>query len=193
MRQSSAAILESIHGVALALWLCVLFGAGLGAAVAFPKMKELAPTIPSFAAYTGEHWRIAGGKVGMTLFWIVDQVQLPLAVLAVITVLGIAMARRGLEGRRLMVARVVIVLLATGIAGFHSLVLSPRMRAKMEDFWVAAKAGEMEKAASLQSAFDADHPTSRVTLESTALLLLAGVGAGVFHASRSRPAGTRGA
>ncbi|MCK6478182.1 MAG: hypothetical protein L6Q35_15280 [Phycisphaerales bacterium] len=175
---------ETLHVLFLMVWLCMLFGAGMGAAVAFPQIKKLDPALPEYASFTGEHWKIAGGHIGNTLFVIADKAQIISAIGALLT-LALVMKARGLTAARgYAVARVVLVGLATAIAIYHVFVLSPKMMSTIQEFWAAARAGDMAKATPLQATFDSYHPASRLTLESTWVTLVIALLVSVFDAAR---------
>mgnify|MGYP000934491492 CR=1 FL=1 len=76
---------EAMHAMALAMWLAALAGAGLAAAIAFPAMKSLQPSLPDFPGAVPDHWMIAGGHIGRPAFMIADRASLLAAALAVIT------------------------------------------------------------------------------------------------------------
>lgn len=177
-------LLETLHALFTSLWLSALVGAGLGAAVVFPQMKSLAPALPEYAAYTGEHWKIAGGHVGMTLFAIADKVQIVCALCSVIVLAVIFKQRSASDSRGLAIARGAFLVIAAGLATYHVFFLAPRMMGTVQEFWLAAKAGDMAQAGALQSAFDADHPLSRIIMESTALAVAASLLLGVYDAAR---------
>lgn len=154
----------------LAVWFAGLVGAGLAAAVAFPQMKQLDVQVPDFAAYTGEHWMIAGGHIGRVVFAFADRVQLWCSAAAVLT---LAAATRGgwLSGAWAAVRWVPLAASAV-LAVYFGLVLLPRMDQNLVAFWGAARAGETAKAAEFKAAFDADHPTSSTTLKVSAVCVL---------------------
>lgn len=179
-------VFEACNALFVAAWLAALVGSGLGAGVVFPVMKSLAPTLPEFAAYHGDHWRIAGGQVGTKLFWIADWIQL-IALVGVIATLAPAIilrARTPARGPVLAGMRSLLVLLATALACYHIFVLAPRMMQTIQDFWAAARAGDEARAGQLQALFDADHPMSRMILESNAVLVVLMLLVGVYHAAR---------
>ncbi|HLO39786.1 MAG TPA: hypothetical protein VK176_02095 [Phycisphaerales bacterium] len=166
---------EALHILAAILWFTALMSAGLGAAVAFPVLKPLNPHLPDFAQFPGEHWRIAGGAIGNRLFTISDIFQLAGPIVCTLFFIPILLRERSTaaEAPRLggiTIARSVILLLACALGLYQSLILGPDMRHTIEAFWSAARAGNLDTAASLQAAFDASHPKARIIMESSALL-----------------------
>jgi hypothetical protein len=178
--------LEALHMLTAILWFTALVGAGLGAAVVFPALKPLNPQLPDFAAYTGEHWRIAAGHVGNRLFAISDAFQLACPIVCTLLLVPAVLGSRADgDGSRaklgvLGIARLLLLAIAVVLGLYQSLILGPHMRETIEAFWAAARAGNMEAAAPLQSAFDADHPKARFVMESSALAVLGVIVTGLW-------------
>ena len=166
--------LGSIHILALTIWLASLLAAGLSAALIFMQMKKLQPSLPEYSAYTGEHWKIAGGMVANKIFLIVDFVQLGCAIVTILTLgLTLLAANRAVPKYRPPLAgvRILFLSIACGLLCYQLFILSPRMAIHLNDFWVAAKDGKMAIADAAQAAFDADHPTASNVLKSTAAMI----------------------
>ncbi|MFM9957247.1 MAG: hypothetical protein ACKVZJ_04160 [Phycisphaerales bacterium] len=109
--------LERVHLVVLGVWLGGLVAVGGVAASAFPMMKSLQPVLPGFRVEVMEHWSIAAGHVMNPAFFVLlisglalgalalvawgsmgwwrRLVGLALVVLAVGTLLGVAVPMRG--------------------------------------------------------------------------------------------------
>lgn len=167
----SPACLGTVHILALTVWLASLLAAGLSAALIFSQMKKLQPSLPEYAAYTGEHWKIAGGMVANKIFLIVDYVQLCCAIIAILTLgLTLLAANQAVPKYRPPLAgvRIVFLSIACALLCYELFILSPRMAVHLNDFWVAAKDGKMAVAHAAQAAFDADHPTASNVLKATA-------------------------
>lgn len=167
--------LDAFHLTALAIWLAGLLGAGLSAALIFPQMKTLQPTLPDFAHYPGEHWKIAGGMVANHIFLIVDYIQLTCALIAFLTLgLTLIAANKSPIKRKppLAGARIILLTIACALLCYQLFILAPRMAVHINDFWTAARDGNQPVADAAQAAFDADHPTSRTLLTSIAACVL---------------------
>jgi hypothetical protein len=183
--------LEALHLFTTILWFTALVGAGLGAAVVFPTLKPLNPQLPDFAAYTGEHWRIAAGHVGNRLFAVSDAFQLVCPIVCTLFLLPVVFGKRvQADGTRaklgaLGIARLILLAIAVVLGLYQSLILGPHMRETIEAFWAAARAGNMEAAAPLQTAFDADHPKARFVMESSAFAVLGVIVTGLWRKADS--------
>lgn len=171
----------ALHGLALAVWLAALVAGGLSAATLFPTMKELAPTLPAFELYSGEHWRVAAGIPANTIFGIADRIQFICGGIALMT-LGFWMstlARLKNEGHSIAFIPALLRTLAiTGaMAGlcYQLFILGPRMSTALKQWLAAAVAGDNAAAESFRAAFDTDHPTASLTLSFTAVCVLFGL------------------
>lgn len=175
---------ETIHLTAMGLWLGTLVMTGAAAAVLFPTMKELGPTLPSHAAFTGEHWRIVAGKPAATLFQICDGIQFVCAMLAAVSLLTlVGIARVRVRRRPSMFIRIISLGLAFIALSYHLFVLSPRMWTSLLSFRQAAAAGQNDLAAQFQAAFQSDHPTASNTLAAIAACVLVSLTTGIWAAT----------
>ncbi|MEX2220047.1 MAG: hypothetical protein WD749_14950 [Phycisphaerales bacterium] len=181
-----ARVLETVHAGTLGVWLGVLVMTGAGAAVVFPEMRSLDPRLPDFAAYGGEHWLIAGGRVAQRLFTVSDIAQLGLFCVFVATftamVLGRALAPRWRE------FRLALALLLLGVLAYRFGVLGPRMASDLGEYWSAARAGDGETAARAKAAFDADHPLGSRLIGASAALVALSLIASLVSLGRASPA-----
>ncbi|MBI1190324.1 MAG: DUF4149 domain-containing protein [Tepidisphaera sp.] len=165
-------LLDALCLFALALWLGAVGMTGVTAAVAFPTMKALAPTLPDFAQYHEPHWQIAAGAVARKVFDISAYVQSACALIA-LAAGGVRVMWPAGGGRP--VARVVWTLLAAACLAWWLAVLTPRMNHNLDSFWAAARAGDTTLALSAKAAFDADHPVASRAISGAALFSLLGV------------------
>lgn len=169
---------ETVHLTALGVWAGALFGAGVAAAVAFPTMKGLDPTLGAYPNYTGEHWMLAAGRVAARVFLITDLTQFVCAFLAVVgfvvaTVAG-DKARSWLKFFRAGALGVAFLLVS-----YHLLIQGPRMDRDLRAYWDAAAAGDNATAKAHQDAFAAQHGGASRVMTATfgATLVTLGLGA----------------
>lgn len=184
------AILEAAHLASLGIWFGAVGTAGAVAAVAFPTMMELDPTLGAYAAFPGEHWPIAAGEVLFKVFQITDLVAVVCVVLIAGTLLASIVAG-GLSVRRLSVKlRVALVIALIAVQGWALFVLMPRMSHNVNEFWSAAKAGETERAGEYRVLFSNDHPTSRRVSETLLVFMVIAMGATGVSMGEPRKKGT---
>lgn len=167
------AFADAICIASLSLWLGVVVMSGLVAAVAFPAMKALNPTIPEYAAYPFEHWKIAAGLLARTVFDLSAVMQWGLA-----TITFIALAFRVVSDpppRKLPLARIILACASAAALATWRLGIAPGMDANLDGFLGAARAGEKLVADTHRNGFNAAHPLVSRVMMLLAVALLAAI------------------
>lgn len=185
---------ETIHLTALGVWCGALLGAGLTAAVTFPTMRDLEPTLGAYPAYGGDHWMLAAGQVASRVFLGTDIVQFVCAFLAIV---GFAVAVIAGPRRKswLQFFRAAGTGVAFLLVSYHLLLLMPPMQNDLRAYWDAAKAGDTPTAEVHRQAFSDRHGDASRSIGSTAFVTLVTLGLGVWTvsgrgcAARSSPDG----
>lgn len=177
---TAARVCETVHLLALAVWFGAIAMSAVVAAVVFPLMRDLDPTLGAYPAYTGDHAVLAGGHVGNRVFMIADIVQFACAM----AVLGTTIALIGFLGwstRRIATAvRLIAVGGAVLVVSYHLMVLAPRMSQNLAEHWAHAQAGRTAEAEAARGAFNTDHPKARNTLAGTGGFVLIAFVAGAW-------------
>jgi len=155
------ALAETVHLAALGIWFGSIGMTGAAAAVAFPTMRDLDPTLGAYAAFPAEHWPIAAGEVLFKLFQISDLISILCVALAVGSLIAAVVAGGLPLGRRSVQLRCLLLVVIVAVQAWALFVLMPRMTHHVNEFWTAAKAGEVERAGEYRVKFSDDHPTSR--------------------------------
>lgn len=163
---------------------------GVVAAVVFPAMRELDPTLAGYERYDGPHWSLAAGVIAEQIFnvgFLVTGIVLSLSLAAVV---GLVLLRR-VGG--VPIVRLGLVLVTLGLFLTHVGWLQPRMDGAAGEYRRAAAAGENEAAASAKGEFDAMHPVASKLVAASALASLAlfVVSAWAASAGRRAPEGAR--
>jgi hypothetical protein len=158
------AIAESVLIASLSLWLGALVMSGATAAIIFPTMKGLNPSLPGITLDQTEHWLFAAGRVANRVFELAAIFEVACAVVAVSTFVGLLSRRVGPMTRTAAIARVLTLAAACGVLAYNVGVLAPRMRQNLDAYWSAAQSGDAAAAHTSRSAFDADHPVASRTL-----------------------------
>lgn len=161
-RERAIGSLEIAHVACLSMWAGSLAMTAVTAAIAFPTMKELNPSLPAFAAYPEDHWVIAAGQIMERVFTASDFVQLALAALACALFVPIGLSRR--LSRGLLAARAVVLVALLVSLLEYTFVMRPQMTSDLMAFWAAAKTGDMEAANTARAAFDEAHPLASARL-----------------------------
>lgn len=183
----SRSTLESVHIVALGLWVGTLGMAGAAAAIVFPMMRDLDPTLAIYAAYPEPHWRLAAGHVAASLFFISDLVQLVCAGLAGLALTLMVLLKRAAWPDRALAGRFVIMTLLLALLSYRFFILAPRMDQSLAKYRSAAQIGDVASAATHAAEFNDDHPIASNTMSATFVLALGGLILGAWHAASGWP------
>ena len=175
---------ECVHVTALALWLGAAVISGVNAAIVFPTIKAIDPRLPEYGAYSGEHWRIAGGVLAAAVFGVALKIEIVCGATAVVSAfLGGKGSFAGVWGR----ARAVGLIASMVVLVYFVAVLNPRMSREMEAFHTQARLGDNAGAAEHRAAFDRDHPqASGVLVAESLTVLLSLISAAAVMARRGR-------
>ncbi len=166
--------LEAVHLTAAGLWLGVAVATGAAAAIIFPTVRDLEPTLAAYPEYTGEHWRLAAGHVAARLFAFGDIVGFFCLMLAGLSLCIIAAMRHvWIRTPRITLARLASLGLAILASGYNVFILGPRMNTNLREYWQAAEAGDNPAAQAAQQAFMADHDPASVALAAVAIAAFA--------------------
>ncbi len=166
---------RALHTVALGVWLGIVVMTAAAAAIIFPTVKGLAPTLPAFNAYTGDHWMVLAGKVADRIFAVSDAAQFACAIVAGA---GLVLARPiGHPAWRTLPTALRMTALSAAVTAlaYQLFVLSPRMNHNLRGYWAAAERGDNAAAEALKAAFNTDHPTATIVLGVLAVIVLAGL------------------
>lgn len=166
---------EVIHIVSLSLLIGVVVMSGIFAAVLFPTMKRMDPVLPEFATYTGEHWRVAAGRIASLIFLISSWMQGGLLAASLAALLPSSLRARHSRVRLAVIAVTTLLLLV--VIGTIFLPLQHMLH----EYWNFAKQGDMERASMIQKRFDALHKFATPSM----LALLAGAGACIYFSMQS--------
>jgi len=159
----------------------VIVATGVAAAIAFPTMKTLDPSLPGFAAVP-DHWMIAAGRVMAPIFTIT--VAGAVLAMALATLAWALQVLRAQFGVRVLLVRGVALLLTLAVAGHLQFALLPRMNANFATFLAAARAGDTNAALTARDAFDQDHPSSGREFGAVAALALVCAGLSILPTRR---------
>lgn len=188
---------RTVYICALGLWLGALVMTGVAAAVTFPALKSLTPTLPAFAAYPNTdaaHGVIAGGHVVSRLFLISDAIQFACLCVAIVTtlVVFIGLRRRNLSPPPAFVVRAALIGLLVAVLAYQLFVLAPGMKTTLMRFWSLAQKGDVAGADAARAAFDADHPIAStvmaVSAAAVAVLLVLATREGAASGARANEA-----
>lgn len=190
--RSWRAMCETINLTVTGVWLGVLVMTGVAAAVLFPMVRDLRPTLPDYSLYQGEHWRIAAGKPADRMFIICDAIQFVCAMIAAISLATLVFAGRVRVRRAAMLVRIAMLVVAFALLGARFFFLQPWMDTNLRAFWEAAEKGDNASAERFRAAFDADHPIASNMLAATLLCVLVTMVLGAWCAATHDRAAVEG-
>tara|TARA_R110002073_G_scaffold1715_3_gene12253 strand:- start:3757 stop:4350 length:594 start_codon:yes stop_codon:yes gene_type:complete len=154
--RTTCRIAQIIHLVALSIWLGSVAMSGVVAAIVFPLMRKLEPTLALYPDYQGDHAMLAGGRVASSVFFAVDLIQFVCASLALAT-----MAAMLVTGYKIStIARFlrVLVLFATlALLSYHLFLFMPKLTMTLQGYWDFASAGDTTQADVFKDRFLASH------------------------------------
>jgi len=180
-------LFESLHIAGSGVWLGALTMTAVTAAVAFPTMKALAPSLPQFKTDPAQHGIIAAGHVMQRVFLACDVTQFICGMLCFVGLGGLLATTHAGRGNRLvMLLRTISTAAALMLLSYHLLMHAPRMNENLRAYWDAALTGEAEAAAQFKSAFDADHPTASRVLGATGVSVFFALLTGCWAATAPR-------
>lgn len=169
---------HATHLLFLGLWFGVLIMTSVAAAILFPTIRDLDPSLPAYAAYTEPHWRIAAGHVGNKVFLASDIIQYFCAAgTGICLVFGLLLGTfRG--ARRSMILRLLPLCAAMLILAYQAALLRPTMSNDLADYWQAAEQGDMETTQTAQHRFDEAHWVAEKLIGATTLCVFVAFVAG---------------
>jgi len=164
-------VFEVVHIVALSVWVGAVGVSGIVAAVVFPTMGEMLPTLGAYPEYTGDHALLGAGRIAGQVFLIVDSIQFICATIALGALITMIVAGYSINtlGR---VARCVALLFTMGLLSWHLFILMPGMQMDLSSYWDLAAAGESAAADVHKDAFMALHETAANSLKGLTLGVL---------------------
>ena len=168
--------LEAIQVAAWATWSGALLVTGLTAYFVFTLLKGLDPSLPEFAAYDGEHWRLLGGYVAERLFIGADVVGF-LAICLGGGAFALACWKGHPHPRSWIAAlRALLLVAMMGIMTFRFAALDPAMQVDLAAYRQAAALGDTENALAMQAEYDTHHKTASNVMVASLLISLGALG-----------------
>lgn len=143
---------------------------GVVAAVVFPTMRDLDPTLGGYAGYDGPHWSLAAGVIAEKMFHVGFIVTGLMLGLSLVAVLGLVFLRR-MSG--VPIVRLGLVVVTLGLFLTHVGWLQPRMDRVSAAYREAASTQQHEVAAEMKAKFDSMHPVASRLVGASALSSLA--------------------
>jgi hypothetical protein len=181
MRPRTAA-LESLHTAALGLWLGILILAGAAAAILFPTMHSLDPTLREYPAYTGPHWSLAAGTIANRIFNIAGIIEVACAAVFLATLAALLVSRSLPKWAAVLRALTAVAIAAAWVT---RMIPTAHIAGRLIAYDRAARAGDNTLAEQHRSIIAADHPLATRLMVAMAILLVLALAASLLSTARA--------
>jgi len=157
--------------VSLSVWLGSVAMSGVVAAIVFPLMRKLEPTLGAYPSYDGDHALLAGGRVASSVFLAVDTIQFVCAGLALLTLIVAIASGYAIDtiGRLL---RICVLCATLALLSYHLFIFMPEQMQSLRGYWDMAAIGETAQADVFKDKFLASHDASSRLLGSLTIAVL---------------------
>lgn len=167
----AARVCQTLHIVALAVWMGAVGMSGLVAAIVFPTMRELDPTLGAYPDYAGDHALLGAGQIASRVFFAVDIIQFACASLALGTVVVLVVTGYSLNTLA-RVFRVIVLCMTLALLSYHLFLFMPELQRLLNGYWDHAALGDTATADQYKDRFLAHHTTASRILGALTLMVL---------------------
>lgn len=144
---------------------------GVVAAIVFPLMRRLEPTLGAYTSYEGDHATLAGGLVASKVFFAVDAIQFVCASFALGTITLLVATGYSLNTFA-RVMRVLFLCMTLALLSYHLFFFMPSLTQTLNGYWDFAAAGNTAQADVFKDRFLASHGTASNLLGGLTLMVL---------------------
>ncbi len=164
-------IAQITHLVALSIWLGSVAMSGVVAAIVFPQMRTLEPTLASYPDYEGDHSLLAGGLIASKVFLAVDFIQFVCAALALLTLSIMIFAGYQINTiARLL--RLMVLCATLALLSYHLFLFMPQLTLTLTGYWDFAAAGDTAQADQFKDRFLESHSSASRILATLTIAVL---------------------
>lgn len=164
-------IAQIVHLVALSIWLGSVAMSGVVAAIVFPLMRTLEPTLGAFASYEGDHALLAAGRIASRVFFVVDYIQFACGSLALLT-LVILLVKGYALNTVARVFRVIFLCMTLALLSYHLFLFMPNIEQMLAGYWHFAQLGETAQADQFKDRFLESHSSASRILGGLTIMVL---------------------
>ena len=170
---------ELLHVLALSIWLGAVAMSGVVAAIVFPLMRELDPTLGAYPDYDGDHALLGAGRIASTVFFTVDSIQfacgfVALATLAVLVVLGYSLNTLG------RVFRLIVLCMTLALLSYHLFFFMPGLQETLAGYWHFAGEGDTVQADAFKDRFLESHDAASRIIGALAVMVAVNIAISVW-------------
>lgn len=167
-------IAQIAHLLALSVWLGAVAMSGVVAAIVFPLMRELEPTLGAYPNYEGDHALLAAGRVASKVFFTVDVIQFVCATIALATIVVLVVCGYSLNTLA-RVLRVIVLCMTLALLSYHLLLFMPGLMQMLQGYWDNAAMGNTQVADRFKDEFLAQHSKASNILGALALMVMVNI------------------
>lgn len=167
-------IAQIAHLLALSVWLGAVAMSGVVAAIVFPLMRELEPTLGAYPNYEGDHALLAAGRVASKVFFTVDVIQFVCATIALATIVVLVVCGYSLNTLA-RVLRVIVLCMTLALLSYHLLLFMPGIMQMLQGYWDNAAMGNTQVADRFKDEFLAQHSKASNILGALALMVMVNI------------------
>lgn len=177
---------EVVHLLALCLWSAGLLAAGLSAALVFPTLKGLSPTLAGFSAeFAQSHYLVAGGSIAQRAFFVSDLISFFGAMVAIVTLAVLIVVHRLPTRRSSTIVRALALALAVASLASMLIIVTPALNTATRLHWAAIKLGDAGSIAERKLEVDQLHPLATNLMVGMLGCVLVALVAGMWALARS--------
>ncbi len=160
--KTASRIAQITHLVALSIWLGSVAMSGVVAAIVFPLMRTLEPTLATYPNYQGDHAMLTGGLIASKVFFTVDFIQFICASLALASFATMIVTGYHINTiARLL--RIMVLCATLALLSYHLFIFMPQLTLTLNGYWDFAAAGDTAQADQFKERFlDSHSAASRI-------------------------------
>jgi len=143
---------------------------GVVAAIVFPLMRKLDPSLASYPGYEGDHSTLTAGLVASRVFFTVDVIQFICASLALGTLVLLVATGYSLNTLT-RVFRVIVLCMTLALLSYHLFFFMPGLTQTLNGYWDFAAAGNTAQADVFKDQFLESHTSASRILGALALMI----------------------
>lgn len=162
---------QILHVVALSVWMGAVGMSGLVAAIVFPTMRELDPTLGAYGGYEGDHALLGAGRIASKVFFSVDIIQFVCASVALGAIVLLVVTGYSLNTLA-RVFRVIVLCMTLALLSYHLLLFMPELQRLLNGYWEHAAQGDTGTADQYKDRFLEFHGTASRILGGLTLMVL---------------------
>ncbi len=157
--------------MSMSIWLGAVAMSGIVAAIVFPLMRQLEPTLGAYPSYEGDHALLSAGRVASKVFFTVDTIQFVCAsiTLACMIVMLITGYKINTIARFF---RILVLSMTLAILSYHLFLFMPNLTMTLQGYWEFAAQGESARADQFKDRFLESHSAASRLLGTLTIAVL---------------------